>query len=354
MDALDKLSEDVQIVLMDVHMPLLDGVSSTALLLKSRPALPVIFLTADVTPETEKKCREAGGVAVLTKPANKSLIVTAILHALGRRRPSITSSTSPMSPLAPLRCLVVDDNNTNLMLAGHLMHKVFGDNVDVVFAENGQVAVNKVVECCPDVILMDVNMPVMNGVDAALKIRQMQLPHPVLIVGITGMDDSATVKDCKEAGMDQVLTKPLRDDQLRPLVAVLKEKGIRYAAPKPTREASPELVDDRLIGDLDPAFRKKLLDDWQETCTKQSSSMKDLLAKGEWKGLRDVAHSLKGSSAQLGAVQLSQIALQVERMCKETAPSSVKVRAKIEDLCSSFTHTLAHFSLARSTKGSPS
>jgi len=343
-DALDKLTDEVQVVLMDVHMPLLDGVSSTVLLLKRRPLLPVIFLTADVTPETEKKFKDAGGVAVLTKPANKSLIVAAILQALGKRRPSLTSSL--VLPLAPMRCLIVDDNNTNLMLAGHLMHKVFGDNVDVVFADNGQVAVDKVADWCPNVILMDVNMPVMNGIDATWRIRQMQVARPVLIVGITGMDDKATVKDCKDAGMDQVLTKPLRDDQLRPLISLLKEKGIRFATPTPPREVCPHLVDDRLICDLDTVFRKKLLDDWQKTCTKQLSSMRDLLAKGDWKPLRDVAHSLKGSSAQLGAVGLSGIALQIEQLCKDNTPNSVKLRTMIEELDSLFTQTLAHFGLA--------
>jgi PAS domain S-box-containing protein len=85
-DALDKLTDDVQVVLMDVHMPLLDGVSSTGLLLKRRPSLPVIFLTADFSAETERKCREIGGVAILTKPARNSMIIATILDALGRNR----------------------------------------------------------------------------------------------------------------------------------------------------------------------------------------------------------------------------------------------------------------------------
>ncbi len=345
-DALDKFTDEVQVVLMDVHMPLLDGVSSTQLLLKRRPSLPVIFLTADVTTETETKCMQAGGLAVLTKPVKKVIIVEAILEALRRKRQRSDSSEFVVkgSARARMRCLVVDDNSTNLMLAGHLVHKVFGQDVDVVFADNGQAAVDSVAKRWPEFILMDVKMPVMDGIEATRKIREMQLlPRGLVIVGVTGLDDSSTMKECESAGMDIVLTKPLRHDQLRSLVAmVTKSANARTPSPEPQADTT-ELVDDSFTLELDADFRKELLADWHRQCGEQLRSMQVMLATANWKALYEVAHSLKGSSMQLGAVQVGQSALMIERLCAVTAPDMAEVGAALIALRTSVSRTFAHF-----------
>ncbi len=349
-DALDKFTDEVHIVLMDVHMPLLDGVSSTQLLLKRRPSLPVIFLTADVTTETETKCLEAGGLAVLTKPANKVIIVEAILEALGRKRQRSESSEFIVKGPARvrMRCLVVDDNSTNLMLAGHMVHKIFGQDVDVVYADNGQEAVNSVAMQWPEFILMDVKMPVMDGIEATRKIREMQqLPRALVIVGITGLEDSASMRECESAGMDRVLTKPLRDDQLRSLVAMVKKSmNARCQSPEPRGE-TVTLVDDIVILGLDADFRKALLDDWHVKCKEQIRSMQGLLATSDWKGLQEVAHSLKGSSMQLGAIQVGHSALKIERQCAASAPDMAEVGAAVAELRTNVSRTFAHFGFSR-------
>ena len=139
-DALDKMTEEVQVVLMDVHMPILDGVSATRLLLKKRPTLPVVFLTADITDETKQECLGTGAKAVLMKPVGKSLLLSVLNQVLEKGSNPPPVDTSPLE-LVPLQCLIVDDNSTNRLLAGHLVRKVLGANTEIAFADSGEAAV---------------------------------------------------------------------------------------------------------------------------------------------------------------------------------------------------------------------
>jgi CheY-like chemotaxis protein len=318
-------------------VPLLDGVSAALLLKKARPLLPVIFLTADVTTETEDKCNAAGAYAILNKPANKTAIVSTILAALGRTK------KRPMAQHSITRCLVVDDNKTNLMFAGHLVRKVCGQNVSVVLAESGLAAIESVRETCPDLILMDVKMPGMSGIEAARKIRELQLPQSLTIVAVTGLDNSAMIRECRDVGMDSVLTKPLSEQQLQLLVGSLGSSNVKMATPDPSQGSVD--VDDALTCDLDAAFRKQLLDDWRVSSMEQLRSMQSYLPRSEWKSLQDVAHSLKGSSAQLGAKTVSQLALKLERICRSGAPNVSDVRSTLEELGNCMSLTFAHFGL---------
>jgi CheY-like chemotaxis protein len=336
-DALDKMNDQAQVVLMDVHMPLLDGVSAAILLKKARPLIPIIFLTADVTAETEDKCNAAGAYAILNKPANKTAIVSTILAALGGAK------KSPLTQHSISRCLVVDDNKTNLMFAGHLVRKVCGQDVIVVLADSGEAAIESVRKQCPDLILMDVKMPGMNGIEAARKIREMQLSQSLTIVAVTGLDDSATVRECRDVGMDSVLTKPLSEQHLHHLVASFGSTRSKLSSPN-LGQGSID-VDDGSTCDLDADFRKQLLDDWRVSSMEQLHSMQDLLPRSEWKSLQDVAHSLKGSSAQLGAKTVSQLALKIERACRSGAPNVSEIRSALEELDKSLSFTFVHFGL---------
>jgi HPt (histidine-containing phosphotransfer) domain-containing protein len=92
------------------------------------------------------------------------------------------------------------------------------------------------------------------------------------------------------------------------------------------------IVDESFIHDLDPTVRGELLDDWRTTIIEQLQLMQELSVKSDWKGLEDVAHSLKGSSAQLGGTRMSEIALKVEVMARSGVSNISKLFATIEEL----------------------
>jgi CheY-like chemotaxis protein len=190
----------------------------------------------------------------------------------------------PFTGIKRLCCLVVDDSQTNRFLAGHLVKKVLGD-VDVVFAESGEAALEKVEMCSPDLILMDVRMPVgRSGIEATRRIRETLKFVP--IVAVTGAGDEATVRiACKEAGMNDVLVKPLRQEQLVAAIFPL----LRQSSVVPREESL--LFDDSFLDDVDVASRKLLLEDWRTTCGEQITQLFALCAKQAWNDLQDVAHS---------------------------------------------------------------
>jgi HPt (histidine-containing phosphotransfer) domain-containing protein len=86
-------------------------------------------------------------------------------------------------------------------------------------------------------------------------------------------------------------------------------------------ESADTLVDDTFLCDLDPMVVKGLLDEWRLVCSDELAKMCELCAEKDWTALKDVAHSLKGSSAQLGAVKVSQVAAKLEAEARNLDPT---------------------------------
>ena len=135
--------------------------------------------------------------------------------ARGYIKTQIASESS--DALRSLKVLLVEDNKVNQMLALTLL-KRWGHQVDL--AENGQQAVDQTLRCDYDVILMDLQMPVMGGLDAAKRIRASESsgPHHVPIIAVTANVQDADRQACRQAGMDDFLPKPLRAEQLQAIL----------------------------------------------------------------------------------------------------------------------------------------
>jgi CheY-like chemotaxis protein len=181
----------------------LDGITATQLILKKRPDVDVIYMTADATDETRAKCEASGAVRLLLKPVKKTLLISTLSSVLEERRAMLVrrnpEAARSFGSSMNVCCLIVDDSQTNRVFLGHLVKKLFA-RCDLVFAESGEAAVIQAAECSPDLILMDVRMPGgMNGVEATRKIREKLSSVP--IVGVTGANDGTTLRECMEAGM---------------------------------------------------------------------------------------------------------------------------------------------------------
>ncbi len=162
---------------------------------------------------------------LLLKPVNKALLISALSEVLQNRREmltqknsvglSLSASSAGVGAIEPMRCLVVDDSQTKRVLTEHLLRKVFGQQIKVVLAESGESAIANVRQCLPNLVLMDVRMPGMSGIEATRRIRKINVSGLVKVVGVMGLDDAVTVRECKDAGMDDVLVKPCEGNILR-------------------------------------------------------------------------------------------------------------------------------------------
>ncbi len=221
----------VELVLSDVNMPEVDGLTLTewirqdAQLAETR----VIVLTSGVRPDDARRCDELKVAARLMKPVKQSELFDAIAMSLGmgipEEREEDTRQIEPKVELPPLRILLAEDSLVNQRLAIGLLEK---HGHTVVVANTGKAAVAALAAEEFDVVLMDVEMPEMDGLEAAAVIRvtEKHTGRHVPIIAMTAHAMKGDRERCLEAGMDAYVSKPIRVQQvLETLEGVLNGRG---------------------------------------------------------------------------------------------------------------------------------
>ena len=229
LDRSDESGEAVALIVSDVNMPEMDGFEFVQRIRENGNETPVIFLTSGSRPGDIRRCKELGACAHLLKPVKQSLLMNAVASTLGnaveetqidsdRLRAVATGAESP--PVAmeqpSLQILLAEDNKTNQKFAIRVLEKA-GHRITV--ANNGREAVEYATSRRFDLILMDVQMPEMDGFEATTKIlsheQQSQTGNPhVPIVAMTANAMKGDKERCLQAGMDGYVSKPIKRTQL--------------------------------------------------------------------------------------------------------------------------------------------
>src|SRR6202044_1211706 len=203
-----------QVVLLDGHMPEMDGFEVAAKV-KKDPHLKhatVILLTSAGKREDQSRAKTLGAAAALTKPVKQSELWDAIVTALhvpvhAKARPS-ASRARALNATRPLRILVAEDNPVNQQLALHLLER---RGHSAVVAENGREALSAIEKHKFDLVLMDVQMPEMGGLEAtrAIREREKSTGGHLPVVAMTAHAMQGDRERCLAAGMDGYLAKPI-------------------------------------------------------------------------------------------------------------------------------------------------
>ncbi len=218
------------------------------------------------------------------------------------------------TPVEGLRVLVVEDNEINLDYLRALLGRA---GVDVRCAADGRAGVEAWRREAPDVILMDVQMPVLDGFGATRAIRAAEAGGArVPILALTAHAIAGYGDACREAGMDDYLTKPVRAELL--LEAIARWAG-RSGQPAPERtppnEAHPfAAAVESCMGDR--ALARQLLGMLRDQVVTKVAQVRALLSRGEAAGAVRIAHSLKGSAAQIGVEAVRAAATRLEEACR--------------------------------------
>ena len=205
--------------------------------------------------------------------------------------------------------LVVEDNEVNQMVATGMLKNI---GCDITIAENGQLGLDEIQKSDFDIILMDINMPVLNGCDATIKYREHEPENEHLpIIALTANILAEDVDTYYEAGMDDYISKPFSADMIRsvlnkwaPQTKVVNESG---------RRDSDTLSDSSSIDNAKVEELKNMMGDAYEdlvnTYIKRSTGLKDAIIKNKknTENLIHEVHSLKGSSGTMGAKKLHSI-----------------------------------------------
>ena len=213
------------LILLDAQMPDMDGFALAECIRRNPEwgSVTIMMLSSAGQSGDAKRCRELGVAAYLTKPVRQGELLDAILTALGTTRQKeaqsllVTRHTVRENRI-PLRILLVEDNSVNQMLAVRLLEKR-GHTVSV--AGNGKEALTALENHVFDLVLMDVQMPEMNGFEATVAIRTMEKNsgNHLPIIAMTAHAMVGDRERCLEAGMDDYLSKPIRPQELADMLA---------------------------------------------------------------------------------------------------------------------------------------
>ena len=343
-----------EIIMMDWRMPGMDGLQTIETIqkmhLKTSPF--ILMATAHRCQELVTDAENLGIEHVLRKPVNASELVDTMIQLMRynstqqytnqiHNKPS--PSTLNLDAIKGARVLLVEDNAINQEIACELLHSA---NLLVDVAEDGKISIDLVqarfVEGRPyDIVLMDMQMPVMDGVVATRRIRQSHSSADLPIVAMTANAMKVDRDRCINAGMNAFLTKPIDQDELwRALLEWVKPRqGLGVLKPQATTNnvyfgknasafiepGSQVTVTERaeIVGlDLKLALKHmmgkttlldKVLRKFLESQESEFATLREAYANGDLATARRLAHSLKGNTASLGATELQHNAELLEQ-----------------------------------------
>jgi len=211
------------LVLADVHMPEMDGFTFVERLKQQSqgPNATILMLTSAERNADLARCRQLGVAGYLLKPLKPAELQRALLQALGQAgttRPQPALLPPAPLPQRPLRILLAEDNTVNQKLAVRLLQK-WGHAVSV--ADNGHEALQRVEDEAFDVVLMDVQMPQLDGLaaTAAIRAREQYTGTHLPIIAMTAHAMKGDRERCLAAGMDDYVSKPLKTAELQAVLA---------------------------------------------------------------------------------------------------------------------------------------
>jgi two-component system, sensor histidine kinase and response regulator len=314
-----------ELVLLDANMPDMDGFAVAAEV-AHRPELrraTVMMLSSSGEHGDQTRCTELGIAAYLTKPVYADDLLAAIKRAIGLK-PSVFVPHAAQSAAGHLakdsdirsaRILLVEDNVVNQRVACGLLTRR-GHQVTV--APNGREAMSQIEHGTFDLVLMDLQMPIMGGIEAtvAIRLRERGTGQHVRIVAMTAHAMNSDRQRCLAAGMDGYLSKPIDPPML---FAVVERDS--DADPVDTAAHEPVTFDEdalrlRLSDDVD--LMTDVIRLFLEDLPMRLAAIKEAMTSRDAVALRAAAHALKGAAGNLSACGLFEAARALERVAAES------------------------------------
>src|SRR5712692_1674797 len=312
------------LVLLDAQMPGMDGFA-VAERIKGDPKLAgatIMMLTSDRQHGDARRCRALGVAVTLTKPITQSELFDGIVAALGFRcasgRAVQRSPAPPARASRSLRILLAEDNEVTLDLAIRLLGK---HSHSVVVARNGREALEALEKSGFrgfDAVLMDVQMPEMDGLEATRAIRAREKAHGthIPIIALTAHARMSDRERCLNAGMDGYVSKPIRAADLLQEI----ERHTPESAASAPSSSLDEVLDRaallaRVEGDM--ALLEQLVQLFLRTYPPLLAEIRGALAQGDAKSLERTSHKLKGTLSSFAAPLATAAAQRLEQMGRE-------------------------------------
>ncbi|MFZ5482680.1 MAG: response regulator [Pseudomonadota bacterium] len=327
-----------RVLMLDWRMPQMDGRETThriqALNLADPPK--IIIVTAYGREDVSRAAHAAGVDDILVKPINPSMVFDTLMRVMDAEEPFL----APLSPdgvgvdlssIAGARILLAEDNELNQEVARELLTQS-GFLVDIV--GHGEAALEQLARQPYDIVLMDMQMPVMDGVTATEQIRSQTRYANLPIVAMTANALASDRELCLKAGMNDHIAKPIDPNALGK--TLLKWISPRHKTPPPAQVVEPvvpEHLPEHIPGlDLGLGLRhvanKRSL--YRSLLSKFVTGHRDVpdhivaaLQSGQTETAQRLAHTLKGTAGTLGAIEIQGLAAKLESSLRDRQPEAV-------------------------------
>jgi PAS domain S-box-containing protein len=298
------------VVLLDCRMPVIDGFQ-VAQQIHQQPTMAgttILMLTSDNRAGDFARSRDLGVAAYLVKPVKRAELLEAIQQA----RAGAAALVEPAAPggvledAQGLRILLAEDSLDNVLLIQSYL-KASGCSVDL--ACNGEVALQMCISGTYDVVLMDVQMPVMDGYSATRRIRQWEdenRARPVPILALTAHALPEEVQKSLDAGCTAHLTKPIRKATLLHAIEEHTMGRVRVRVDSGLAELVPRFLENR---------------------RRDVEAIAAALAHADYENVRILGHNMKGSGAGYGLNRISEIGASLEQAAGRREPEEIRARA---------------------------
>jgi two-component system, sensor histidine kinase and response regulator len=371
--AASKGEQPYQLLLTDMHMPDMDGFGLVEQIRHNPDLSPVtvIMLTSSGHRGDVERCHELGILSYLYKPVRKRELLAAILSALGQHQ-----TASPLLPVqqslhlpqpARLHILLAEDNRVNQIVAQRTLQKM---GHSLVVADNGNEALLLLARERFDLVLMDIQMPGMDGLTATMKIREKEksthLHMP--IVAMTAHAMKGDRERCLAAGMDGYVSKPISSQELQAAIAgALRgrpDAGPSAGSKSQQEDAAPDKVIPWDMGKTlealggDEKLLQEVIEIFLEEVPRHMASLRQAIAQGNAEATEIAAHTLKGELGYLGISEVSRKARELEEIghksdLRRAASIYTGFEAELSEVLTSIRKTMSTKSDMQLIAGSP-
>ncbi|MBE1299371.1 MAG: response regulator [Alteromonadaceae bacterium] len=351
LDILEKRPKDqpVDLIFLDWHMPNMNGVETAKRIRAMDIQQPkIIMITGYNESDLQLEIRGLDISCTLTKPITPSALYSSIVKAMGEVESELDQEESSekvelaKAKLSGANILLAEDNEMNQELVTDLLEMA---NISVTIAENGEEAIALLNEREFDGVLMDCQMPVMDGYSATRKIRVDERFSKLPIVAMTANAMAGDKEKAIAAGMNDHIAKPVK-------VSTMFEVMSKWISPSQPQELPASKVKSSSLSvnaqhfpsikgvDTDaglgtcqnnPKLYKKLLKRFTETEVLFEAKINDAFAENDYEKAAMLAHTLKGNAGNIGAHTLQHMAGSLEQACKNKAEDAQDSVADIND-----------------------
>ncbi|HEY5253092.1 MAG TPA: response regulator, partial [Acidobacteriaceae bacterium] len=320
--------EPYQLMVTDINMPEMDGFALVEKMRNMPEILPVtvMMLSSAGHRGDAERCRRLGILSHLYKPVRKGELLAAIRSVLGQQQPASASAEilekTPEAG-AGLQILLAEDNRVNQIVATRMLEKM---GHAVVVARNGQIALSMLSTLRFDLVLMDIQMPELDGLTVTRRIRESEqsTQQHLPIIAMTAHAMKGDRERCIAAGMDGYVSKPISYPLLAAAIAeAVGNKNQATASPLLTKQNEPagtvEVIAWDRAGTLerlggDTKLLQEVMAIFLQETPRHMAALEEAVTQSRANVIEEIAHTLKGELGYLGMSGISQKAAELEKL----------------------------------------